>query len=401
MKKAILILATLPLFLMMTNCEKSPSPEGKSISISENFAQKTDNFAFEFWKAVNNDEKPETNYFVSPLSLHIALGMLLNGADTETKAEIQKMLGFENENMDEINKTYKILIDNLPLVDPKVVNTIANSVWQNKDFLAEKSYTDILSANFNARLYTEDFGNPATVNKINQWAADNTNQKIKKILDQIKTDDVMFLINALYFKGDWSKQFKTENTTKHDFTGIKSKNKVDMMTQTDEFRFVENDQLKLVELPYGNEKYAMKILLPKNNNLHKVISDLTPSSWNTLEQSMVKQKVVVGLPKFTLEYSKKLNDILGGMGMKKAFSDQADLSKIMKPAGKIKVGFVKQDTFLSVDEKGTEAAAVTSIGIVLTSMPSYPEIICDQPFAIVITEKSSDTIMFVGIVSNL
>ncbi|MBK6979659.1 MAG: hypothetical protein IPH28_23335 [Cytophagaceae bacterium] len=116
---------------------------------------------------------------------------------------------------------------------------------------------------------------------------------------------------------------------------------------------------------------------------------------------MTKQKVVVGLPKFTLEYSKKLNSVLEGLGMKKAFSDQADLSKIMKPAGKIKVGFVKQDTFLAIDEKGTEAAAVTSIGIVLTSMPVYPEIICNQPFAIVITEKTSDTIMFIGKIANL
>lgn len=401
MKKIVLILATLPLFLIMTNCENAPSPEGKSISISENFAQKTDSFAFDFWKALNKDEKPESNYFVSPLSLNIALGMLLNGADTDTKNEIQKMLGYDSESLEEINKTYKELIDNLPLVDPKVVNTIANSVWQNKDFTAEKSFTDALTANFNARLYTEDFGNQATVNKINQWAADNTNQKIKKILDEIKADDVMFLINALYFKGDWSKQFKTENTVKEDFAGTKTTRPVDMMNQTEEFRFVENEQLKMVELPYGNEKYSMKVLLPKNNDLQKTIADLTPTTWNALEKSMVKQKVVVGLPKFTLEYSKKLNSVLEGMGMKKAFSDQADLSKIMKPAGKIKVGFVKQDTFLAVDEKGTEAAAVTSIGIVLTSMPVYPEIICNQPFAIVITEKTSDTIMFIGKIANL
>ncbi|MBK6979660.1 MAG: hypothetical protein IPH28_23340 [Cytophagaceae bacterium] len=112
-----------------------------------------------------------------------------------------------------------------------------------------KSFTDALTANFNARLYTEDFGNQATVNKINQWAADNTNQKIKKILDEIKADDVMFLINALYFKGDWSKQFKTENTVKEDFAGTKTTRPVDMMNQTEEFRFVENEQLKMVELP--------------------------------------------------------------------------------------------------------------------------------------------------------
>ncbi|MCF8323707.1 MAG: serpin family protein [Leadbetterella sp.] len=400
MKNIILSLCLTSTIFTMSNCEQT-NPEGKSISISSDFAAKTSDFAFDFWKKLQENETVNNNYFVSPLSLHIALGMLLNGANTETKTEIQKVLGLENQSMEVINKTYAELIENLPQVDPKVVNTIANSIWQDKNFVSEKDFLDNLTNNFNARLYNEDFADPSTVNKINQWASDNTNAKIKKILEQLEASQVMFLINALYFKGDWTKEFKTENTQKAEFIGTNTTKMVDMMNQTAEFKYADLEDYQLLELPYGSEKYTMNIVLPKNTSIENVVKKLNSAAWQSAQNSLNKTKVVVGLPKFKIEYSKKLNGILQQMGMEKAFSDQADLSKIAKPAGKLKVGFVKQDTFVAVDEKGTEAAAVTTIGIVLTSLPVYPEFICNKPFAFLITEKTSNTIMFIGKVSNL
>ena len=400
MKYAFLSISLTFILITMSNCEKSDLG-GKSINISSDFAAKTSNFAFDFWKNINKTESSTSNYFVSPLSLHIALGMLLNGADTETKTEIQKVLGLENQSMDEINKTYKELIDNLPLVDPKVVNSIANSVWHNKDFTPETDYISTLKSNFNARLYKEDFASTATLDKINQWASDNTNAKIKKIIDQISPDQVMFLINALYFKGDWSKAFKTSNTSSEQFFGSSATKNVEMMHQTEEFKFAEMNEYKLIELPYGNEKYVMNIILPNNGNLESLINNYSSEKWSAALNSMIKTKVEVGLPKFKIEYSKKLNAVLESMGMKKAFTNGADLSKISKPAGKLKVDFVKQDTYVAVDEKGTEAAAVTSIGISVTSLPVYPEFKCNKPFAFLISEKTSNTIMYIGKVSNL
>ncbi|MCP9748562.1 serpin family protein [Lacihabitans sp. CS3-21] len=400
MKNIILSLCLTTMIFTMSNCEQT-NPEVKSVNISSDFAAKTSNFAFDFWKNLQADESVDKNYFISPLSLHIALGMLLNGADTDTKKEIQKVLGLENQSMEEINKTYLELIENLPKVDPKVVNTIANSIWQDKNFTSEQTFIDNLTSSFKARLYNEDFGNPATVDKINKWASDNTNTKIKKILEQIEPSQVMFLINALYFKGDWTKEFKTENTQKAEFVGTNTTKMVDMMNQTTEFKYADLKDYQLVELPYGSEKYTMNIVLPKNTSIENVVKNLNAATWQSAQNSLTKRKVVVGLPKFKIEYSKKLNGILQQMGMVKAFSDQADLSKIAKPAGKLKVGFVKQDTFVAVDEKGTEAAAVTTIGIEVTSLPVYPEIICNKPFAFLITEKTSNTIMFIGKVSNL
>lgn len=400
MKKIILSISITAILFTMSNCEQA-TPDVKSVNISSDFAKKTSNFAFDFWRNLQTDESVDKNYFISPLSLHIALGMLLNGADTDTKTEIQKVLGLENQSMEEINKTYLELLENLPKVDPKVVNTIANSIWQDKNFRSEQTFIDNLTTSFKARLYNEDFSNPATVEKINKWASDNTNAKIKKILEQIEPSQVMFLINALYFKGDWTKEFKTENTQKAEFNGTKATKMVDMMSQTSDFKYANLESYQLVELPYGNEKYSMTILLPKSGTVEGIVSMLDATKWQAAQNAMTINKVVVGLPKFTIEYSKKLNDILQKMGMVKAFGGQADLSKIAKPAGKLKVGFVKQDTFVAVDEKGTEAAAVTTIGIKLTSMPFYPEIVCDRPFAFLITEKTSNTIMFIGKVSNL
>ena len=400
MKNIILSLCLTAMIFTMSNCEQT-NPEVKSVNISSDFAAKTSNFAFDFWKNLQADESVDKNYFISPLSLHIALGMLLNGADTDTKKEIQKVLGLENQSMEEINKTYLELIENLPKVDSKVVNTIANSIWQDKNFTSEQTFIDNLTSSFKARLYNEDFGNPATVDKINKWASDNTNTKIKKILEQIEPSQVMFLINALYFKGDWTKEFKTENTQKAEFVGTNTTKMVDMMNQTTEFKYADLKDYQLVELPYGGEKYTMNIVLPKNTSIENVVKNLNSAAWQSAQNSLTKRKVVVGLPKFKIEYSKKLNGNLQQMGMVKAFSDQADLSKIAKPAGKLKVGFVKQDTFVAVDEKGTEAAAVTTIGIEVTSLPVYPEIICNKPFAFLITEKTSNSIMFIGKVSNL
>lgn len=401
MKKLILLFSTAVLLVFTTmNCSTLISPKEANVDIPTTFSDKTTAFAFDFWKELHKAEDANKNYFVSPLSLHVALGMLLNGADGQTKSEIQKVLKTNDLTLDETNKIYKELMQNLPNVDKNVKNTIANSVWQEKTFPTEAAFITALKDNFSAQHFAEDFGDAATVGKINKWASDNTNGKIEKILDQISADQVMFLINALYFKGNWTNEFKKENTYKQDFSGSTGTKQVDMMHQTENVNFAQVGNYKAIQLPYGNEKYVMTVLLPENGKLNEVMSSLNPTSWSALTQAMQKQKVMIALPKFKVEYNKKLNDILSSMGMPTAFTTSADLSKISPPAGKIQVGFVKQDTYVAVDEQGTEAAAVTTIGIELTSAPMYPEFVCDRPFLFVISEKTSNTLLFVGKIVN-
>ena len=391
------------LFLMATSCNDSNSvtPNKQLQTIPTTFSDQSSEFAFDFLKKHNSEEKADKNYFVSPLSLHVALGMLLNGADGKTKEEIQKGLRLSSD-LTANNNIYKSLIENLPNSDPKVTNTIANSVWYRNSFTVEKSFLDVLKTSFNATVSAEDFNNTATVGKINTWASDNTNGKIKKVIEQIDPSQVMFLMNALYFKGDWKIPFKVENTRDENFVGTIGTKAVKMMNMLENVKYAKRTDYQALELAYGEGNYVMTILLPNEKTpVSKVINTMSGTEWKSLNTAFSEQKVIVGLPKFTLEYETNLNKVLENMGMPTMFSDAADLSKISAPAGKIKVGFVKQNTFVAIDEKGTEAAAVTTIDIKLTSAPILPEFICNRPFAFFISEKQSNTILFAGKIVNL
>ena len=167
-------------------------------------------------------------------------------------------------------------------------------------------------------------------------------------------------------------------------------------------KYTKRNDYQALELAYGDGNYVMTILLPDERTpVTNMINSMSATEWKSLNSALQEQKVIVGLPKFTLEYETNLNKVLSNMGMPTMFSDAADLSKISPPVGKIKVGFVKQNTFVAVDEKGTEAAAVTTIGIELTSVPIMPEFICNRPFAFFISEKQSNTILFAGKIVNL
>jgi serine protease inhibitor len=399
----LLTLAT-TCFLIAISCKDSKNsviPNQKLKAIPATFSDQTSEFAFDFLKKQNAEEKADKNFFVSPLSLHIAMGMLLNGADGKTKEEIQTGLRVSSD-LTTTNGIYKDLIDNLPNSDPKVTNTIANSVWYRNSFTVEKSFLDILKTSFNAQTYAEDFANTATVGKINNWASDNTNGKIKKVLEQIEPAHVMFLMNALYFKGDWKIPFKTENTQDANFAGTTGSKSVKMMNMTEKVKYANRTDYQAVELAYGDGNYVMTILLPNEKiNVGNVVNALSGTEWKNLNMALQEQKVIVGLPKFTLEYETNLNSVLSNMGMPTMFSDAADLSKISTPAGKLRVGFVKQNTFVAIDEKGTEAAAVTTIGVELTSVPVMPEFICNRPFLFIISEKQSNTILFAGKIVTL
>lgn len=368
-------------------------------AIPATFADQTSEFAFDFWKKHDAIEAPDKSYFVSPLSLHIALGMLFNGADTQTKDEIQRVLRVSSD-LSATNGIYKDLIDNLPLSDPKVKNTIANSVWYRNDFSVSKPYIDNLNTYFNAKAFAENFNDKSTVDKINNWASDNTNGKIKKVLEEITSDQVMFLMNALYFKGDWKTQFKEANTQNDNFNGTKGTKSVKMMNMTEKVKYAKRDNYQAIELPYGDGNYVMTVILPEKST-DAALANFSTGEWRELNGALKEQKVMVGLPKFTLEYEADLKKVLMEMGIKAAFTDGADLSKIATPAGRLKVGMVKQNTYVGIDEKGTEAAAVTTIGVEVTSMPLVPQVVCNRPFLFIISEKQSNTIMFTGKIANL
>ncbi|GLU56271.1 serpin [Dyadobacter frigoris] len=370
------------------------------VQIPARISAGTNDFAFDFFKNLQVFEKPEANLFVSPLSLHIALGMLLNGAENETAAEILKTLKMEGVSLADLNDAYKTLLNDMPVADSKVTLGLANSVWYKNTFQVETDFKNVLNQSFNAEVTGLEF-NDAAKDKINQWASDKTNGKIKKVLDKISPNDRMFLLNALYFKGNWAKQFNSNNTSDKLFYLSNGLAKyVKMMSVESEFVVNYSEKYTAVRLPYGNGQYEMTIIVPqKDIVINDIIDSFTSEEWTGLRTNESKTKVTVGLPRLTLDYGKRLDTTLVNMGIIKAFTSAADLKKINKTE-EISVAFVKQNTYLGIDEKGTEAAAVTTIGIGLTSAGPSKEIICNHPFGIIISEKTSNTILFMGRIMN-
>ncbi|GAB3707180.1 serpin family protein [Spirosoma flavus] len=385
------------------NADVSPGDGGTStaenLRVSTPFANQTTQFAFDLAKRVSVKEGTAKNVFISPLSLHIALGMVLNGANGQTAQEIQKTLKLDAQTLAEANQTYQNLMENLPGVDPKVTLSLANSVWYRNTYPVSTTYQDLLKQSFKAEIAAKDFNSPSTLSDINSWASQKTNGKIPKVIDQINPDNVLFLLNALYFKGDWKSQFKPELTVDSPFKlASGGQTTVKMMRQNMAMRRAFHPTYGAFELPYGSDKYAMTVLLPaENSSADALLASFTESDWTQLQKDMTEATVDFGLPKFTMDYEITLNDVLQGMGMPTAFTDGADLSKISTATG-LKLSFVKQNTFVAVDEKGTEAAAVTSVGVVTTSVPMPT--LCNRPFVFVIHEKTSGTVLFVGKIAN-
>ncbi|RAK01900.1 serpin B [Larkinella arboricola] len=392
-------------FLTTASCqtENAPNPAQPGLKATPQarlFAQKTNDFSFDFLKRVNEQEKKDENIFVSPLSLHMALGMLLNGAAGQTGDEMKKAMHLDGVSLADANQTYEFLMQGLPTADPKVTTKLANSIWYRNGFSVEPSYFDATKKTFNAQISGEDFSNAAPViNKINQWASDNTNGRIKNVIQEIRNDHVLFLLNALYFKGDWKYPFDPQKTVDAPFKLASGSSKhVRLMTMTGGIRHAFRPTYGAFQLPYGNGTYSMTVLLPnENSSADALINNLNATEWAELQQSMKETKVAIGLPKFTLEYEAHLNDALSQMGMPTAFTDGANFTGISTKQG-LKVSYVKQNTFVAVDEKGTEAAAVTSIGVEVTSMP--PSLICDRPFVVLITEKETGSVLFMGKIMN-
>ncbi|MVM39883.1 serpin family protein [Spirosoma sp. HMF3257] len=382
------------------NATVTPPPSTASeLRVSAPFADQTTQFAFDVSKQVITAEGQAKNVFISPLSLHIALGMVLNGANGQTAQEIQKTLKLDAQTLTEANQTYQNLLENLPGVDPEVTLALANSVWYRNTFPVETSFQDLLKQLFKAEVSAQDFNDPATLSKINSWASQKTNGKIPKVLDQIQPDNVMFLMNALYFKGDWKTQFKPEQTIDAPFKlASGSTTTVRMMRLNTTLKHASRPTYTAFELPYGTDKYAMTVLLPaQTTTADALINTLNSSEWTQLQQAMTSSTLDIGLPKFTLNYDINLNKALSALGMPTAFTDAADFTKINKQGG-LTLSFVKQNTFVAVDEKGTEAAAVTTGGISLTSAPL--PLLCDRPFIFVIHEKTSGMILFIGKIAD-
>lgn len=407
--KPICLFLTIALLIAFSACSKSkndPIPqEPTPIHLSGKAAgviTKSNQFGIELFKAVALDDQ-DANLMISPLSASVALTMLLNGCDAETYNQIHDMLGYDGLSTDEINAAYNSLVQQLLAADPSTQLALANAVWYRNNFSFHDSYLQSMQTNFDARIEALDFNAPSAPQTINQWASDNTNGKITQVINQIPEDAVMFLMNALYFKGSWTKKFKIENTHNSPFTlDDGSVINIPTMHGTIPAKGYYGNDYKAIELFYGRKNFSMIIVVP-NVGLSTFMQNVTPETWDSITTAMddeiIPTNIEVSLPKFTFDYEKQLNDQLKTLGMTDAFDGTvANLSKISDAS--LYVSFVKQNTFVEVNEEGTEAAAVTVVGISYTSIGDSQQFIVDKPFVFAIREQTTNTLLFIGQVIN-
>jgi serine protease inhibitor len=369
---------------------------------SKGLVESDNKFGIKLFKEIAKDEENE-NIFVSPLSVSMALGMTYNGADGETKEAMEKTLELSDLTMEEINESYKNLINLLTQLDPKVQFDIANSIWSRNNLTPEKKFLDLCSEYFYAQVTGMDFSKSDAADIINAWVDENTNGKIKEIVGKpIDPYTVMFLINAIYFKGAWTYQFD-KNVTKDAPFFLEDDSWIicRMMEQKALHRYFSNEVFEVVDLPYGDGSFSMTILLPqKNKKVDDILTNMNQENFDLWISSLSfpEDSFNVYIPKFKLDYKIELKQVLGILGMSIAFSEEADFSKMYKE-GSVCIDEVLHKTFVEVNEEGTTAAAVTSVRMATTSLV-FSGFRADRPFLFVIRENQSGTILFIGKIMN-
>lgn len=336
---------------------------------------------------------------ISPWSITSAMSMALNGADGTTEQEMRNIL-FHNavSTTPEANRLMYNLM--LTLGQNKGVRLDqANGAFYDPDRMAlNRSFLDTLDTYFQAGDKALDFDDPASLSAINGWVREKTQQKIDKILEEIDPMDVMFLINALYFKGDWAKPFPVDNTRPSDFyPEVGPVESVPFMNTDDVLLYRDEADYQAVELAFKDTSFVLQLIMPKDQELVSFINSLSLAALQNLtSQTFTTGRIILMVPKFELEYKITLNEVLKKVGINQAFDPiKADFGRIGKGTlGNLYISKVEHKTYLKIDEKGAEGAAVTSVGISQTSLP--PVLQFNRPFLVTLIHKPSGTPLFMG-----
>jgi len=388
----------------LLSCEKADPIQKETPKITLNkkaaeIIEADQAFGFELFREVYNLSE-EDNIMISPLSVSYALGMTYNGAAGTTLQAFNDVLHFGDLTSEEVNESYKDLMDQMLNLDDKIEFSIANSIWYRLGFQVLSEFIATNKEYFDAEVKEIDFSDPQTVEDINQWIEDKTNGKIKDMLDFIPVDAVMYLINAIYFNAPWKYEFEKGETYQGDFNlADGTKHQVDYMRVSGNFQYTSNADFTAVELPYGDSTFSMVVMLPSTEKeVSDLVSVLDGTHWDAWFENSIYTGVQIDLPKFKYEFKKLLNDPLTDLGLGVAFSEvEADFTRI-HPDGDLFISRVIHQTFIDVQEEGTEAAAATIVEISFTSTGGGDPINfkADKPFLYLIKENSTGAIVFIG-----
>lgn len=405
MKRIYPLFAFLFIIVVLIACRKDngvkPGP-GRDLKLSAAELQEAsaDNtFSFDLFRSVaaNNTSG---NLFISPLSVSMALGMTTNGANGATLDSMRNVLHMKAFSQDQVNIYYSDLLTQLPELDPNTTLKVANSVWYRNTYSVLPQFLQTESKSYQAKVEGLDFTSPSSVTTINDWVSQQTNGKIPKIVNQINGNDIMFLINAVYFKSIWANKFDPSNTVNTAFTRAdNSQVQTPFMRGSISCNAYHDNDVILLELPYSNYKYSMVIAMPAaGKSVNDLMAKLDSGTWQSWTGQLASAKYDVSMPKFQFSYGNELRGPLTAMGMGIAFSDAADFTNI-NPAGGLQITSVQHRAYVAVDENGTTAAAATSVTIGTAAAPEFPVKI-DHPFIFMIREMKSGLVLFTGIVND-
>jgi len=399
---AVLLASTAAVFSKCSKEEEVSSEESDKIieAVDADLVDGNTEFSFKIFKKLVLEDK-DKNVFISPLSISTALAMAYNGAEGETKKAMAEAVGIDGISLEELNQGFKDLMTGIQNADSEIELSVANSIWLREGFDCREDFIDRNREYFAAEVEEIDFSSPDAPDIINSWIKEATRGKIEEMITEIPIDVAMYLINAIYFKGNWTYEFDEDATREEDFYLLDgSIKKVPMMSQGKDLMYFKGDNFSSVRLPYGEEKIAMYVVLPDEGvKPDDVISSFSAEKWNEYTRSFSETNVSILMPKFKMEYGiKLLNDVLTDLGMGIAFSDSADFSGI---APDIFISRVLHKAVIEVNEKGSEAAAVTVVEMRETAMPmEIVEFTVNRPFIFVIADDRSASILFMGKVVN-
>ena len=378
------------------------------------FVKDNNKFTLNFLKTIHEASAKGKDFIYSPLSITYVLGMVNDAAEGATRQELEQTLGFHEGGIQAVNEYCKKLIDGLPKVDENVQLNIANTIFVNNRFTLKKNYQDDMQTYYDAKAEALDFSSPNTVNHINDWCNEKTQGMIPSIIENVDPEDVLYLLNAIYFKADWTSKFDPQNTKEEAFYSenpAKVLNTRPMMHQNVLIRYMKNDVFSSVKIPYSNTNWNMTIFLPEEGKTtENVVNWLAENGLPDIDNYFgigETREVDLKIPRYGSKSD--TNDIEGGlkgllkkMGIERVFDkERAEIPNMCEGKGRLYIQEIRQKAAIEVNEKGSEAAAVTIGKVDTTAMgqePTFEKAVfhANRPFIYVISESSTNVILFVG-----
>jgi len=343
-------------------------------------------------------KKGETNSCISPLSIFTALAMTYNGADGNTAAAMAETLEIQDMSRNRLNQASSLLLEKLKTLDTEIDLLQVNSLWADTETEFKPDFLSLNQEFYSAGIFNLQLSDPAALKQINEWIKNETQRRVKRPLDRLDPDTILLLVNTIAFKSDWTIGFKPEDTSIGAFSlpdGSRKKIPL-MMSRSNRYTYCKREDFSAVGIPYGQGEVWLYLFLPaESSDLNSFYQKLNWDNWTVWMEGFKPELVKVVLPRVRFEYKVLLNKALAALGMEPAFSTEANFSKMV--SGKTAIDEILHQSFLEIDEEGTEAAAAT---VVKMKKGRFPLMVFNRPFFYAIRDNNSGTILFMGTIQN-